>query len=166
MQLDTRDIELQIEKLIIQMLGMDVQIEQAKASLGNQDVNRQQYAVQLAQENLENAQNYCQRMEALYNAGACSLAMLEEAQLKVSSAENAVKQNQEMLIKYQSGLDAARLNVTILEGQKKALEVQLQSLNDQKERMILKAPRMGQFSGLYPSWEKMWRQCSRIVIAK
>jgi predicted membrane-bound dolichyl-phosphate-mannose-protein mannosyltransferase len=42
------------------MLGMDVQIEQAKASLGNQDVNRQQYAVQLAQENLENAQNYCQ----------------------------------------------------------------------------------------------------------
>jgi hypothetical protein len=113
MQLDTRDIELQIEKLIIQMLGMDVQIEQAKASLGNQDVNRQQYAVQLAQENLENAQNYCQRMEALYNAGACSLAMLEEAQLKVSSAENAVKQNQEMLIKYQSGLDAARLNATI-----------------------------------------------------
>lgn len=150
MQLDTRDIELQIEKLIIQMLGMDVQIEQAKASLGNQDVNRQQYAVQLAQENLENAQNYCQRMEALYNAGACSLAMLEEAQLKVSSAENAVKQNQEMLIKYQSGLDAARLNVTILEGQKKALEVQLQSLNDQKERMILKAPQDGTILRVIP----------------
>jgi len=150
MQLDTRDIELQIEKLKIQMAGLDAQIKQAKASLGNQDINKQQYAVQLAQETLENARRNFERVEFLHSSGACSTATLDDAQLKLTSAENAVSQNLELLEKYQTNLEIARLNVTILNEQKKALEVQFQSLLDQKDRMTLKAPSDGTILRVIP----------------
>ncbi len=150
MQLDTRDIDLQIEQYKIQINKADVQIELANTSLGSEDVNKQQYAIQLAQETLANAKKTFERVNTLHSQGACSTAALDDAQLKLSSAENAVSQNQELLQKYQNNLETARLNVTIAQEQKKMLEVQLQSLLDQKNRMLLKAPSDGTILSVIP----------------
>ncbi len=143
MQLDLRDMELQIEKTKVQILGIEAQIKQVTGSLGNQDIERQKHILSLSEATLGNIHKNYERAKALYDSGACSQTALEEIELKVVTAENTVKQNQELLKKYQSTLEAAKFNVEVLEQQKKALELQLEVLNDQKDRLTLKAPADG-----------------------
>ena len=138
--LDMGDLELQIERMEIQLATMDDQIAQAQASVKNYDVNVQKKAVQTAQGAFEATQKNYERTEALYGEGAVSEASLEDAQLRLTSAENTLLQARETLQKLENNLTVSGMNVPVLEGQKKALEVQLTSLLDQKSRMVLKAP--------------------------
>lgn len=150
MQLDPLDTDLQIAKLKTQISGMEVQIKQAEKNLGNQDIIKQQEAVSLAEETLSYTKKNFERMKSLYENNGCSQSTFDDAQLKLTSAENALNQNKELLKKYQSSLDSATLNIPILQQQKEALEVQLAIYNEQKNRLILKAPSDGTILRMMP----------------
>ena len=137
--LDASDVDLQIEKLQAQIETMDYQIEQAQASVRNYDVNVQKKAVQTAQSSFDVTKNNYTRTAALYEEGAVSASALEDAQLKLTTAENALTQSVETLQKLENNLTVSGMNVPVLESQKKALELQMVTLLDQKDRMVLKA---------------------------
>jgi len=138
--LDTSDVDLQIERLEAQMETMDYQIAQAQASVKNYDVNVQRKAVETARSTLDSTQKNYNRTAALYEEGAISEAGFEDARLKLTAAENALTQSIETLQKQENNLTVSGMNVPVLEGQKKALEIQMATLLDQKDRMVLKAP--------------------------
>lgn len=150
LELDTSDIDLQIERLEVQIATMDYQIAQAQASVVNYDVNAQKKAVQTAQSSLENAQNSYNRTESLYNEGAVAETSLETARHTLTAAENALAQNQETLNKLQNNVGVSGMNVPILDGQRKGLEIQMVQLLDQKNRMTLKSPVSGTILRVVP----------------
>lgn len=141
--LDTSDMDLQIEKLQTQIETMDYQIGQAQASVKNYDVNVQKKAVETARSSLDVIQNNFDRTTALYNEGAVSESALEDARLRLTTAENAFTQSMETLQKLENNLTVSGMNIPVLEGQRKALDLQMVTLLDQKSRMVLKAPADG-----------------------
>ena len=150
MELDTRDIDLQLEQMRIQTSGLDDQIAIAKASINDFDVNVQQTAIETAQDNLDSIRRNQERIEILYEGGAATEVAVEDAQLKLSVAENTLIQSQEVLQKYEKSLEIARMNVSLIESQKKALQVQIESLQDQKSRRVLVAPADGTVMRVLP----------------
>ncbi|MCL1810204.1 MAG: HlyD family efflux transporter periplasmic adaptor subunit [Clostridiales bacterium] len=138
--LDASDIDLQMERLTAQIETMDYQIAQAQASVKNYDVNMQRTAVQTARSTLDAAQKNYDRTAALYDEGAVSETAYEDSRLRFTSAENTLAQNLETLQKLENNLTVSGMNVPVLESQKKALEIQMETLLDQKDRMVLKAP--------------------------
>ena len=143
MQLDSTDTDLLIEKTNAQIDAMDIQISQAEKSAGDQEVVRQQKAVDLAKEILDYTKKNYDRTKGIYDEGACSQSTLDDAQLKLTTAQNSLAQNQELLEKYQSNYENAKLNVPSLQEQKEALQIQLKTYEEQKSRMTLKAPTDG-----------------------
>lgn len=150
MELDMTDIDLQLEQTTIQLSVMDEQIALARASINDYDINIQQNTIQIAQDNLDNLQKNLERLEALFDVGAVPETSIEDAQLKLSSAEKTISQNQEVLLKYQTSIEIAEMNVKLLEEQKKSLQVQLETLQEQKSRRILKAPSDGTILRIVP----------------
>ena len=137
--LDTSDVDLQIERLNTQIETMDYQIAQAQASVQNHDVNVQRKAVETARNTLDVMQKNYDRALSLYEEGAVSEASLEDTRLRLSTAQNTLTQSVETLQKLENNLSVSGMNVPVLESQKKALEIQMTTLLDQKGRMVLKA---------------------------
>jgi len=137
--LDTSDVDLQIERLNTQIETVDYQIAQAQASVKNYDVNVQRKAVETARSTLDVTQNNYDRILSLFGDGAVSESSLEDARLKLTTAQNTLTQSVETLQKLENNLTVSGMNVPVLESQKKALEIQMETLLDQKGRMVLKA---------------------------
>lgn len=143
MQVDPTDIDLSIEKTKAQIAAMDIQINQAGIAAGDQDVSRQEEAVAMAKETLDYVQKNYDRIKSLYDEGAVTQATMDDTQLKLTTAKNALLQNQEALSKIKGAYENAQLNIPALQKQKEMLVLQLTTLEEQKARLTLKAPADG-----------------------
>lgn len=151
MTLDPTDIDLQIAKLKTDILQQEVKIEQAKA-LGDrkEEVERQELAVEAAQQALDLAQLNYDRTKALFDAEAVAQATLDTASHQLETAKNALSQQQASLKKLKTDINNNVYNVELAEKQLETMQVQLQSLEVQKERMTLKAPVDGKVTRIVP----------------
>ncbi|MDF2684178.1 MAG: hypothetical protein K0R47_5368, partial [Brevibacillus sp.] len=145
----------------------------------SEDLERQKLAVEAARQALDLALTNYDRTKALYESGAVSKAALDTASNQLESTQNGLSQQQAVLQKMQTGATSqerqqarlqtekaktsmtqtsqARLdiqnsayNIDLLEAQKEALKIQLQTLELQKQRMVLTAPTDGKVTRIVP----------------
>lgn len=151
MVLDSTDIDLQIAKLKTDIQQLDVKIQQTTAQGDRkEDVERQALAVEAAQQALNLAQINYDRTKALFDAGAVAQANLDTVSYQLDTAKNAFSQQQAALKKLETDIQNNTYNVALAEKQKESMEVQLQSLEVQKQRMILKASADGKVTRIVP----------------
>lgn len=153
--LDPTDIELQIAKLKTDMQQQDVKIEQLKALVTRtEELERQKLVVEASQQALNLAQTNYDRTSALYDAGAAALSNLDTVSYQLDSAKNLLSQQQEIAKKIEAQLSTESqnnaYNIEVFEKQKEAMNLQLQALEVQKQRMILRAPSDGKVSRIVP----------------
>lgn len=151
MTLDSTDIDLQVARLKSDILQQEVKIQQAKAQGDRkEDIERQELAVEAARQALDLAQVNYDRTKALFDAGAITKANLDTVSHQLEAAKNALAQQQAGLNKLRTDIQNNVYNVELAEKQREALNVQLQSLEVQKERMVLRAPADGKVSRIIP----------------
>ncbi|MBP7332805.1 MAG: putative multidrug resistance protein EmrK [Firmicutes bacterium ADurb.Bin373] len=151
MTLDTTDIDLQIAKLKTDIQQLDVKIQQATAQGDRkEDVERQALAVEAAKQAFDLAQLNYDRTKALFDAGAAAQANLDTVSYQLDTAKNALSQQQAALKKLKTDIQNNAYNVELAKKQKDSMEVQLQSLEVQKQRMALKASADGKVTRVIP----------------
>lgn len=151
MVLDTTDIDLQIAKLKTDIQQLDVKIQQTTVQGDRkEDVERQALAVEAAQQALNLAQINYDRTKALFDAGAVAQANLDTVSYQLDTAKNMFSQQQAALKKLEADIQNNTYNVALAEKQKESIEVQLQSLEVQKQRMTLKSSADGKVTRIVP----------------
>jgi len=167
MSLDATDLDLQIERLTLDLQQQEIRIWQAQAQAGfteevkrqaqlnnEEDVARQLLVIEAAQNTLALAQINFERIETLFNAGVVPQADFDATSFQLDTATNNLSQQQAALEKIrvnQPNVDTSNVyNVDSLQKQKESLEVQLQTLEEQKSRLVLQAPSDGKIIRLIP----------------
>lgn len=150
MVLDPTDTELQIARLTSEIAAMNAKIKQAEEAIGGEEVARQKLMVDASREILENNRLNYERTKELYESGAMPKVNFEAAELQLTLAENKLQQEQEQLSKIKRDITNKVTGIDPLVKQREGLNIQLKSLNVQKERLILKAPSDGKIVRLTP----------------
>jgi HlyD family secretion protein len=151
MTLDPTDIDLQIAKLKMDIQQKDVNIQQTKVQGDRkEDEERQVLAVEAAQQALDLAQINYDRTKSLFDAGAVARANMDTVSYQLDTAKNVLSQQQAAQKKLKIDIQNNAYNVELVEKQKESMKVQLQSLEVQKQRMILKAPADGKVTRIVP----------------
>lgn len=161
----------------------------------SEDLERQKLAVEAARQALDLAQTNYDRTKALFDSGAVSKAALDTASNQLESTQNGLSQQQAVLQKMQTGATSqerqqARLqtekaktsmtqtsqtrldiqnsayNIDLLETQKEALKIQLQTLELQKQRMVLTAPTDGKVTRIVPKVGEIVAPGAPVVIVE
>jgi HlyD family secretion protein len=140
MRLDPYDLDQQIRGLEAQMTTVNNQIAQTRASIHDYDINIQETAIATAQSTLASIQSNYDRVAFLYSEGAATEVALEEAHLRLITAENALRQSGEALEKLEYNVATLEMSIPVLESQRRVLEVQRSTLQEQKNRLVLRAP--------------------------
>ncbi|RNB84859.1 HlyD family efflux transporter periplasmic adaptor subunit [Brevibacillus fluminis] len=144
-----------------------------------EELEKQRLAVDTASESLKNAQTNYDRIHSLYESGAVPKASLDTAYLQVTSAQNSLKQQDETYHQMSRGAqqqdkDQARqatekamlglevvaqskaelqnsaMGIDLLIKSREALQIQLESLRVQKDRLTLRAPHDGKIVKVIP----------------
>ncbi|MDO7785908.1 HlyD family secretion protein [Desulforamulus aquiferis] len=151
MTLEPTDLELQIAKLKTDIQQQDVKLQQVKAQGDRgEDVERQILAVEAVKQALDLAQINYDRTKALFEAEAVAQASLDTVTFQLENAKNALSQQQAALKKLKTDIQNNDYNVELAEKQKESMMVQLEALEVQKDRMVLKAPADGKVSRIVP----------------
>lgn len=151
MTLDATDLDLQTAKLTTDIQQLDVKLQQTKTQgERKEDVERQELAVEGARQALDLAQSNYDRTKALFDAGAVAQVNLDTVSYQFETAKNALSQQQAALKKLETDIQNNGFNVELVEKQKESMQVQLQSLEVQKQRLILKAPADGKVTRIVP----------------
>ncbi|MGG1661171.1 HlyD family secretion protein [Brevibacillus sp. NRS-1366] len=153
--------------------------QQVNKGARDEDLRRQEIVVADARKSLENAQLTYDRTKKLFDEGAVAKASLDSAETALSTFQNAVAQQEEVLKKLKTGataeerqqasiaaekaktallqVDQARddlvnnaMNADILKKQKEAAQVQLKTLQIQRERLTLTSPQDGKVIKVMP----------------
>ncbi|WP_429842911.1 HlyD family secretion protein [Brevibacillus sp. FIR094] len=153
--------------------------QQINKGARDEDVHRQEIVVTDARKSLENAQLTFDRTKKLFDEGAVAKASLDSAETALSTFQNALAQQEEVLKKLKAGATAEErkqasiaaekaktvlsqveqarddltnnaMNADILQKQKEAAEIQLKTLQTQRERLTLKAPQDGKAIKVVP----------------
>lgn len=169
----------QIEQAQIGVETAKIAEQQLVKGAREEDIQRQMLAVEGAKEALATAELNYQRMQALFEQGAVPQANLDTAESQYTAAKNGLEQQEVALKKLQAGAtdeerNQARLstekaqaavkqarqlkdevansqyNVDLLQKQKEALQIQLDTLIKQKERLVLHAPVDGKVTRVIP----------------
>lgn len=151
MTLDSTDFDFQIAKLKSDIEQQNVKIEQAKVQ-GNhtEEVERQVLAVEAAQQTLNLAQTNYNRVKELFDAGAETKVNLDTVSHQLATAKNTLSQQQATLKKIRTDIENNSYNVELQARLKESMTVQLQSLEVQRDRMVLKAPADGKVTRIVP----------------
>lgn len=147
-RLDTRDTELQIQRLRAERAAADAQLRLLQAGSRPEDIAQAQAQVDAAaaevtaiDAELKSAELDLQRFEALLNANAGSAKQRDDARARVDvarerrrAAEERVRAAREMLARLRSGarpeeIDAAAARVATVDAQLAALEKSLKDAN-------------------------------------
>lgn len=153
--------------------------QQINKGARDEDVHRQEIVVKDARKSLENAQLTFDRTIKLFDEGAVAKASLDSAETALSTFQYALAQQEEVLKKLKAGATAEErqqasiaaekaktvlaqveqarddlmnnaMNADILQKQKEAAEIQLKTLQTQRERLTLKAPQDGKVIKVVP----------------
>ncbi|WP_312109844.1 HlyD family secretion protein [Brevibacillus reuszeri] len=153
--------------------------QQINKGARDEDLRRQEIVVTDARKSLENAQLTFDRTKKLFDEGAVAKASLDSAETALSTFQNALAQQEEVLKKLKAGATAEErqqasiaaekaktvlsqveqarddlmnnaMNADILQKQKEAAEIQLKTLQTQRERLTLKAPQDGKVIKVVP----------------
>ncbi|WP_289142567.1 HlyD family secretion protein [uncultured Brevibacillus sp.] len=145
----------------------------------DEDLRRQEIVVKDAHKSLENTQLTYDRTKKLFDEGAVAKASLDSAETALSTVQNTLAQQEEILKKLKAGATAEErqqasiaaekaktvlsqveqarddlmnnaMNADILQKQKEAADIQLKTLQTQRERMTLKAPQDGKVIKVVP----------------
>ncbi|GED70707.1 hypothetical protein BRE01_44090 [Brevibacillus reuszeri] len=153
--------------------------QQINKGARDEDLRRQEIVVTDARKSLENAQLTFDRTKKLFDEGAVAKASLDSAETALSTFQNALAQQEEVLKKLKAGATAEErqqasiaaekaktvlsqveqarddlmnnaMNADILQKQKEAADIQLKTLQTQRERLTLKAPQDGKVIKVVP----------------
>lgn len=194
-ELEQTDIKIKQIQDSVRIGGKKLSTQEVQAKLGvesavtsqqqvnkgarDEDLRRQEIVVTDARKSLANAQLTYDRTKKLFDEGAVSKASLDSAETALSSFQNNVAGQEEVLKKLKTGatveereqasiaaqkaktallqVDQARddlvnnaMNADILKKQKEATEVQLKTLQVQRERLTLKSPQDGKVIKVVP----------------
>lgn len=150
MVLDPTDTDLAVAKLESELSTMDLKIKQAEEAIGSEDITRQQLVVEAASESLKTAKVNYQRTKELYDNEATTTVNFENAETQFTLAQNKLNQENEVLSKYKKDMSNKIIGIDLLRKQKEGLNIQLNSLNLQRERLTLKAPVDGKIVRVIP----------------
>ncbi|WP_312113120.1 HlyD family secretion protein [Brevibacillus reuszeri] len=144
-----------------------------------EDLEKQRLAVDTARESLKNAQTNYDRIQSLYESGAVAKSALESANLQLISAQNTQKQQDEtyqqlsrgaqqqdkdqarqstekamlgleMIAQSKAELQNSAMGIDLLTKSREVLQIQLESLLVQKDRLTLRAPLDGKIVKVIP----------------
>jgi len=172
-------VSTQIQQAQIGVETAKMAQQQVAKGARQEDIERQKLAVDAAKEALATVELNLQRTQALFEQGAVPQANLDTAQSQYTAAKNSLEQQDVALQKLQAGATAeernqAKLNiekaqvavkqaqqlkeevensaynVDLLQKQKEALQVQLNTLINQKGRLVLKSSVDGKVTRVIP----------------
>jgi HlyD family secretion protein len=155
MTLDTTDIDLQIAQLNESLNQQNIKIQQAQLqTVRPEDLEKQLLLEKAAQDNLNIIHLNFDRSKALFEAGALSKSAMDTASNQLEIAKNTLAQQQATVkrLQAQNQTDSRNYayNVELLNTQKDALAIQLQALQQQKQRMTLTTPSDGKVIKITP----------------
>lgn len=144
-----------------------------------EELERQRYAVAAAEESYKSAKLNYERTKALFESGAVSKASLDSAITQLNTADSTLKQQQKAYEQMKNGaqeqdkvqatintekaqlgvaqaqqaeddLKNSAIGIELMQEQRQALVIQLQTVQVQKERLTLHAPQDGKVVRVIP----------------
>ncbi|HJV45633.1 MAG TPA: biotin/lipoyl-binding protein [Bacillota bacterium] len=178
-QLGYKKVGTQEKQATLDIQTAEVSQKQVLDGPRSEDIHKQELAVQAARESYDNAKLTYDRAKQLFESGGAPQATLDSAQTALTLAENAIKQQEDILKKMINGatkeekaqaslatdraktvtqqldqvkeeLENNKINISLLQQKKEAAQVQLKTLEVQKERLTLTAPQDGKILKVLP----------------
>ncbi len=143
MELDTSDLQYQLKSLEAQLKSIQGQQLQTQQGPYTALVKQQTLLIEQAEKSKEFFSENLERLKALYEAGAISLADYEEAQLEAYSAENLLQQQKATLELLYEQSEAPQGTSQFFAGQKEALQAQINQLREMIAKGTITAPATG-----------------------
>ncbi|MGD8190742.1 HlyD family secretion protein [Brevibacillus ginsengisoli] len=173
-KVDTQESQAQLGVATAQTVESKV-LEGAR----KEDLEKQRLAVGTAKESLRNAQLNYDRTKSLYESGAVAKSAMDTTQLQLTTAQNTLNQQEETYQQMKTGaqqqdkdqahqatekaklgldtvaqakedLQNSAMGIDLLKKSREALQIQLQTLLVQKERLTLRAPSDGKIVKVIP----------------
>jgi RND family efflux transporter, MFP subunit len=143
-ELETQDIQNQIDVLKAQLISLEGQrLQAAYRAPQTALIQQQNLLIEQAEKDLLTQEQALERSKALYEAGALPLVEYEEAQRQADKARSFLEQQKvaiQVLEEQQIPVPGTELNFS---GQKQALNAQISQLEDKIQRTKLTAPQDG-----------------------
>jgi len=142
-EMSTSGLNYQLEALKAQLQGVEGQRLQTYKSLNDAQVAQQQLIIQQAEKDVQTEEVNLSRMKALYDARAISLVQYEEAQTTFEKAKNVLEQQQLGLQSIYEQNEAPQGTELYYSNQKKALQAQIDQLEDKLSKAVVVAVQDG-----------------------
>ncbi|NMA67991.1 MAG: HlyD family efflux transporter periplasmic adaptor subunit [Desulfitobacterium sp.] len=143
MELDTTDLQYQLKSLEAQLKSIEGQRLQTQQEPYTALIKQQTLLIEQAEKSKEFFAENLERLTALYEAGAISLADYEEAQLEAYNAESFLEQQKAALELLYEQSEPPQGTSQFFVGQKEALQVQINQLKEMISKGTITAPATG-----------------------
>jgi len=142
-EMSTSELRYQLEALKAQLQGIEGQRLQTYKSLNDAQVAQQELIIQQAEKDVQTENVNLTRMKALYDAKSISLVQYEEAQTTFEKAKNILEQQKLGLKSIYEQNEAPQGTELYYSNQKKALQAQIDQLEDEISKAVVVAVQDG-----------------------
>ncbi|MCF6093059.1 HlyD family efflux transporter periplasmic adaptor subunit [Microaerobacter geothermalis] len=149
LQLDTEEIRFQLAQLRGQLASVEGQEKQVYREPLSSQVSQQKLAIEQAKIQLEAAKSEFERVQVLFQAGAVSKEIYDEAERSVKQMENLLSQQEQALQLIREQQNPPSGTKEQFSGLKQSLLAQIALLEYQEAKGSLYAPMDGKVKGLH-----------------
>lgn len=142
-ELDTQDLNHQLEVLKAQLTSVEGQSQQAYRTPQEAAVQQQNLLIEQAEKDSEAQDQALARSKALFDAGSISQVEYEDAQRQADKAKSNLEQQKLALQLLYEQLTPAPGTALYFSGQKDALNTQISQLEDKIQKAKITAPQDG-----------------------
>jgi len=139
LEMNTSDLNYQLEGLKAQLLSMEGQRLQNSKSPNEAQIGQQSLLIKLAEEDVRTEELNLGRMKTLFDAGSISLVQYEEAQATFEKAKNLYEQQKLGLQLIYEQHQTSQGTELYYSNQKKALQAQIDQLEDKISKAVVVA---------------------------
>ncbi|AET69977.1 multidrug resistance efflux pump [Desulfosporosinus orientis DSM 765] len=139
-EINTTDLNYQSEELKAQIQSLEGQRLQSSQQPYEAQIAQQKLLIQQAEKDVETEQSNAARMKALYDAGSISMVQYQDAQAAYERANNLLEQQKSGLDLIYEQHQVSQGTELYYENQKKALQTQIEQLEDEiaKAKIVAK----------------------------
>lgn len=143
LEMSTSDLNYQLEGLQAQLLSLEGQRLQNYQTPDEAQIAQQTLLIQLAEKDVQTEEQNLTRMKALYDAGSISRVQYEEAERTLEKAKNVLEQQKLGLQLIYEQHQTAQGTELYYSNQKKALQAQIDQLEDKIGKAVVVAQQDG-----------------------
>lgn len=143
LEMSTSDLKYQLEGLKAQLLSLEGQRLENYKSPDQAQITQQTLLIQLAEKDVQTEERNLTRMKTLYEAGSIALVQYEEAERTFEKAKNLLEQQKLGLQLIYEQHQTSQGTELYYSNQKKALQTQIDQLNDKLSKAVVVASQDG-----------------------